>query len=149
LTYPAKGPIYLSILERFEELNVPFLQDCRMFSPLLIPCADRTSLVKLLGYVPEPPKPLPGDYLCDGLDARNQSHYIVYLEGGECDPQTLCSPDSQNPINLKINLFVKKCEKCKTKKQPQKKANQNATKKQKQKRKKKSKKKRKTEKNKN
>ena len=32
----------------------------------------------------------------------------------------LCSPDSQNPINLKINLFVKKCEKCKTKKQPKK-----------------------------
>ena len=31
--------------------------------------------------------------------------------------RVLCSPDSQNPINLKINLFVKKCEKCKTKKQ--------------------------------
>jgi len=29
----------------------------------------------------------------------------------------LCSPDSQNPINLKINLFVKKC---KTIMQPQK-----------------------------
>ena len=23
--------------------------------------------------------------------------------------RVLCSPDSQNPINLKINLFVKKC----------------------------------------
>ena len=34
--------------------------------------------------------------------------------------RVLCSPDSQNPINLKINLFVKKCEKCKTKKQPKK-----------------------------
>ena len=101
--------------------------------------------------MPEPPKPLPGDYLCDGLDARNQSHYIVYLEGGECDPQTLCSPDSQNPINLKINLFVKKCEKYKTKKQPQKKANQKATKKEKKqkKQKKQAPKKEKQEKNKN
>ena len=36
--------------------------------------------------------------------------------------RVLCSPDSQNPINLKINLFVKKCEKCKTKKQPKKKS---------------------------
>ena len=34
----------------------------------------------------------------------------------------LLQPLSQNPINLKINLFVKKCEKCKTKKQPQKKS---------------------------
>ena len=32
----------------------------------------------------------------------------------------LLQPLSQNPINLKINLFVKKCEKCKTKKQPKK-----------------------------
>ena len=40
--------------------------------------------------------------------------------------QVLCSPVSQNPINLKINLFVKKS---KTKKQPKKtKTNQNAKK---------------------
>ena len=32
----------------------------------------------------------------------------------------LCSPVSQNPINLKINLFPKNVKKCKTKKQPKK-----------------------------
>ena len=48
-----------------------------------------------------------------------------------CIAFTLCSPVSQNPINLKINLFVKNVKNCKTKKQHKKKANQNAKKKQK------------------
>ena len=53
----------------------------------------------------------------------------MYLEGGKCDPQTLCSPDSQNPINLKINLFAKKMWKnVKQKSNQKKKANQNAKK---------------------